>query len=370
MFPMNSQNASIIRFSITAIAIAALTACGGGGDSTSDATNPNPEVPKEPTAAFSEIPLVTSTLSDTYLPDTFEKKAIDYVNEIRTQCGFGKVAQNTKLDQAATGHAKYVAARLPVWTTHNQNDKTSTWYTGETPEIRMTNAGYKGAYQSEGMVAGSGSIDATDLAKFGVDGLLNAPFHAVDFLSPRQEIGFGIQWPGKFGSSNEASYFGFVADYGTPTNSMGRPILQQFPSNEVLSYPCNGIAGIDPMFRGEDPNPLPDRDWSVGHPIMFAARKGSEMNLNVTMTNASNGQVIKLMAPRYSANEIYPGTNQKFATAAIMEWAFIFPDAPLDYGTTYQVKINGTLSGVAFPEKAFSFSTRPAFSVPAPVKWQ
>jgi uncharacterized protein YkwD len=368
---MNSQNASIIRFSITAIAIAALTACGGGGDS--DATNPNPGAPTEPTAAFAEIPLVTSTLSDTYLPDTFEKKAVDYINDIRTQCGFGKVAQNTKLDQSATGHAKYIAAHLPVWTTHNQNDKTSTWYTGETPDIRMVNAGYKGAYTSEGLVAGGASFNEINLAKLGIDGLLSAPFHAVNLLSPRQEIGFGIQWPEKFGSSNNREYFGFVANYGTPTNSMGRPVLQQFPSNEVLSYPCNGTTGIFPMFLGEDPNPLPGRDLSVfpvGHPIMFAARKGSVMNLNVTMTNASNGQVIKLMAPRYSTNEIYPGTNQKFATAAIMEWAFIFPDAPLEYGTTYQVKINGTLSGVAFPEKAFSFSTRPAFSAPAPVKWK
>jgi uncharacterized protein YkwD len=367
---MNRQITSRFRFTITAIAFATLTAC-GGGDSTSNTSNLNQGTPATSTApTFLEIPLVTSTMSDTYLANTFEKKAIDYVNNIRTQCGFGKVAQNTKLDQAATGHAKYVAARLPAWTGHNQYDKTSTWYTGETPEVRIENTGYKGTNTSEGLVAGGANFDEINLAKFGIDGLLNAPFHAVNLLSPRQEIGFGVQWPGKIGSSNFASYFGFVSNYGTPTNSVGIPVLQKYPDSEVLSYPCNGIQDIDPMFRGEDPNPLPDRDWSVGHPIMFFARKGSEMNLKVTMTNASNSQVIKLMAPRYSANELYPGTNQKFSTAELMEWAFIFPDAPLNYGTTYQVKINGTLNGIVLSEKVFTFSTRPEFTVPPPVKWQ
>jgi uncharacterized protein YkwD len=54
------------------------------------------------------VPIVTTIPAATYAAGSQEKAAFDYLNNARASCGFGKLAQDTKLDLSTRNHATYM----------------------------------------------------------------------------------------------------------------------------------------------------------------------------------------------------------------------------------------------------------------------
>ena len=83
---------------------AALAACGGGGGTTPTTTPTAPTTP----APIATNPIVTSVPVSTYAAGSDERIAYDYLNAERQKCGFGLLAQDTRLDASAAAHVSYL----------------------------------------------------------------------------------------------------------------------------------------------------------------------------------------------------------------------------------------------------------------------
>ena len=109
----------INKLSTLALALT-LAACGGGGGGSP--TTPTPSNPTSYTVACpngttaislvsptdtsvcpvpTSVPIVTSVPAATYAAGSQEKAAYDYLNNARSTCGFGLLAQSAQLDTAA-----------------------------------------------------------------------------------------------------------------------------------------------------------------------------------------------------------------------------------------------------------------------------
>ena len=80
---------------------AALAACGGGGGGTTTTATPTTPVP------VANGTIVTSVPVATYAAGSDERIAYDYLNAERQKCGFGLLAQDTRLDASAAAHVSY-----------------------------------------------------------------------------------------------------------------------------------------------------------------------------------------------------------------------------------------------------------------------
>lgn len=132
---------------------------------------------------------------------------------------------------------------------------------------------------------------------------------------------------------------------------MSRPVQLQ-NSNEVLTYPCQGVTDTDYEVRAESPNPVPARDLSlqpIGQPVLIQALRGRVLVISSVTFTGPLGSVALLptMTSSNDPNSIL-ASNQ----------AMVMPSAPLSANSTYTVAASGTQGGVAF-SKSFSFTTRP-----------
>jgi uncharacterized protein YkwD len=143
-------NQKSILAALFAVAALSLAACGGGGASsttpsatlyTAQCTNGQgtrvSTVSQADAAAqcFGDTgvyasTIVTSVPADTYNATTQaeEKAAFALLNQERSSCGFGKLAQNAQLDTAAQGHADWLL----------KNNYTGHYQVAGTPGIRSS----------------------------------------------------------------------------------------------------------------------------------------------------------------------------------------------------------------------------------------
>ena len=154
-------------------------------------------------------------------------------------------------------------------------------------------------------------------------------------------------------SISDMSYF--VADGGLKTGVE----LQLLGSDDVVTYPCNGVTGVNFQLRNETPNPVPGRNLStnpIGTPILIKVRDGNALNVtNAAMINVATGAPVVLRAPIGAANDPNRTGGNGFGYFKPSE-AYVAPDAALMPGTTYQVTIVGTNNGAAF-SRTFNFTT-------------
>jgi uncharacterized protein YkwD len=119
-------------FSVTAL----VAAC-GGGDSRSTTPLPIPAGPE-----VKAVDMVTSVPPPTYTGE--DLIFFNLLNVERAQCGFGLLAQNSKLDAAAFAHSAYGA--LNNFFNHNEIS-TNPGYTGGDHIMRINAAGYPSCQQ-------------------------------------------------------------------------------------------------------------------------------------------------------------------------------------------------------------------------------
>ncbi len=316
-------------FSVTAL----VAACGGGGDSRSSTPLPIPPGPE-----VKAVDMVTSVPAPTYKGE--DLAFFNKLNAERAHCGFGLLAQNSKLDAAAFAHSTYGA--LNNFFNHNEIS-TNPGYTGGDHIMRINAAGYPvtDKTSTEALNGGGGVIS--------VRSLLVAPYHMASLLGPYRDIGVSFV-------TNPVNNIPLLTtNYAFPS-ALGPQLLS---TSEVLTYPCMGSNGVGRELNGETPNPVPGRDLSVnpiGTPILVMVRVGNTLTIDSAMVvNAATGAPVTMRTPVTVKNDPYLKI-LPYASYFSSNEGYVAPENSLEPNTTYQATVTGTNNKVAFT-RTFTFKT-------------
>lgn len=332
------------------IALASLTACGGGGSGTTAATVAAPVAVSVPTApAISSIVLTAPSL--TYPAASEELQALTFLNSERSRCGFGVLAQNVQLDNAARAHADYQIRNNLL---SHLEDKAAfpLGFTGVYPEERVAFQGYMdGGLTADEQVRTGGLSAKIGRGVADTKALLNAPYHMKDLLSGFRDAGVAIRSDTDTAAAAPAVITLFNLTYKA-TNGM-----QLLGGSAINTYPCEGSTGVDRQLSNESPNPVIGRNLStnpLGTSVYVQVRDGQTLVIsNATMTKVSTGAAVTVRPAVGGSNDPYaPCTRGCYKS----HQAYIAADTPLDANTAYRVTIDGTNNGAVF-NKAFTFVT-------------
>jgi uncharacterized protein YkwD len=344
---------------LTATALVALlSACGGGGGGSAPVMAPAmqpvvmpPVVPGPPPPAGSPTSsLVTSVAAPTYSTtlEAEERDAFHQLNNERGRCGFGLLAQSAALDTSAKGHARWQLLNNVIG--HFQVAGTP-GFTGVGPLERALAAGYVAPGDAvsvyDDIVTISGTRVKTGFGVAGVQGLLNAPYHAFSLLSTAREIGISVRNDTDVASTQGARV---LAQFALGNKQPPGP--QVLGVGDVQTYPCQGSTGVDRQLENESPNPVPGRDLAsspLGTSVMIVVRQGQTLQITqASMVNQATQAAVTLRPATTAAND----PNQHLGAHQV----FISADAPLLPNTAYQVTLNGRNNGVAF-SRLLTFTT-------------
>jgi uncharacterized protein YkwD len=317
--------------SLTALA---LVGCGGGGSDKS-------RIPAENNDAF----LVSSVPVPKYAGQAL--KAFEVLNAERARCGFGLLAQNSRIDIAADGHSEWMLKNsLQV---HDQIPGTVA-FTGTTIADRLRVTGYPSA-RTWGEVI-SPIDDWTKNAEAGVRLLFNAPYHGLGMLRGYREVGIGFRTSRDVDLPSDYLYGKLTINLATSMADAS----QSAGNNVVRSYPCEGTSGVLHLLWGESPSPVPDRDLfahPIGTTVLIAGDINKKLTINSAHMTGPGGVAVALRPAVTESND--PNSAPGRAYLASHE-AFISTDAPLATNTSYQVSISGTNGAMPF-SRSFSFRT-------------
>ncbi|MCW5258308.1 CAP domain-containing protein [Verminephrobacter aporrectodeae subsp. tuberculatae] len=299
----------------TLVAGVALTACGGawgdGGDMLA------------PTAST----IVTSVPAATYVANSSEALAYETLNAERLQCGFGLLAQDIRLDQAAIGHLNYLAKNNVIG--HFQKPGNA-GFTGAELGDRAAAAGYDRKQVGETL----STVPFTEDADYAVRLILSAPYHALVALYGLRDV--GLSW-----GSTAVGIRTLEVVFGLPEN------IAWQDAGKVLTYPCEGSAGVLAARGTEVPTPFPAEANAVwGQPILVNG--AGDLRVAAASITGPGGSV---------AIKAFYGDGQ---TTDPNAWckaglACIIPVA-LATNTTYTATVSGTNAGAEF-RSTFSFRT-------------
>ncbi len=350
-----------MRVSLAALCAAvALAACGGGGGDSAPAASPAPAAstptpapvatptpaapspvatptaapaptiaPPAPVAspapAAASTAIVTSVPAASYAAGSQEAAAYALINQERSRCGFGQLAQNLALDKAALAHANYLLVNNVFG---HEEIESNAGFTGVRSWDRAIAAGY-GSNQISEVIAGGTTALASAI------GLFDAPYHALILLGGSRDIGLG--W-----TKNPAKTYGnLVVDLGLGAQQQAQLLTA------VATYPCEGTAGVNPVSPGESPSPFPgNSNQSWGQPVLvFGA---SDLRVQSASITGPQGAVA-LRAVYGDGQTVDPNSYCRAGKACIIPVA-------LSANTSYSVSITGTDRGAAF-SRAFTFRT-------------
>lgn len=317
-----------------------LTACGGGGGSSSTPA-PAPSPAPSPSTA-----LQTSVPAPTYAAGSAELAAFTVLNAQRERCGFGLLAQNAALDQAAKGQTNYQVQRMLEGTIggHDQTQGLS-GFTATTPSARVALAGYSAALVTEGLVwlPPGQPLDVTGEAQ--IRRLMASVYHQRSLLQVYRDAGFSMAFADQ--APAVTRFHVMTVNLAYPSGAAG-----QQPSSTV-TYPCDGVTGVAPSMPAESPDPFARLGFTsgvgagVGHPIYVRTPEGTTVRLtSATVMAGAKSLPISLF---HQADD----PNDRLAKNE----AFVIPREAMAVSTTYSVNLAGTADGVAF-SRSFSFSTR------------
>lgn len=361
--PMTFSTQRVLHLSLPSFALAMLAACGGGGsDSGSSDTSGSTVGGTQPDNSVALVTTVPASTYDTVLTGVFE-----FINTQRSQCAFGKLAQNSKLDAAALAHAHYLDQNLDADPHTELLGRAG--YSGASPTDRAMAAGYTTTglevYEdvpqlmgmrtaSDPMTTRSATV-AMDLTRT----LTSAPFHAYGFFGPYVDIGMayvvgesaasGLGTDGLFQGTHTLDI-----EFGVGPHYNGQ---QPVAGTGVRTFPCEGSTNVAPALYGEwlpTGELTPGRALNthpVGSPIMVFSEVDKALTLtHATVTHVATGQDVAIYALRTKANDPNASMyrNEGFG--------YILPDQPLAADAQYRVTLDGSEGGKAFT-KSFTFTT-------------
>ncbi|MCW5221990.1 CAP domain-containing protein [Verminephrobacter aporrectodeae subsp. tuberculatae] len=292
-----------------------LTACGGAWGDGGDTLTP----------AASTI--VTRVPAATYAANSSEALVYETLNAERLQCGFGLLAQNARLDQAAIAHLNYLAQNNAVG--HFQEPGKAR-FTGVYLDDRVAASGYDREQVGETV----STVPPTENAEYAVRFILSAPYHALVALHGLRDIGLALG-PSTVGTQTLEMVFGLAKD----------SVHQD--AGKVLTYPCEGSAGVFAARGAEVPTPFPaEADAIWGQPILV--KGASDLRVAAASITGPGGPVV-IKALYGDGQATDPNV---WCTAGA---ACVIP-AALRANTTYTATVSGTNAGAGFTS-TFRFRT-------------
>lgn len=342
------------KLSIVAATLSVLlTACGGGGSSdantapvtppTTPVTPPDPVTPTTPVVPPGD--LQTTVPPATYQASSAEMTFFTALNDFRARVGFGLLAQNSQLDQAARNHINYILTNSdinlstidpvtgrPMFHIEQQG---RAGFTGVQEADRAKAAGYSGAYVGESGAYGVGEGGARAF-----NDLASAIYHRQGLMFQEQrDIGIAIGNDPLQTTIIELGY-------------MSKP--QSNASNFFGVYPADKQEGIRLASYPELPNPYPELTTyeavlsGTGYPINVVSKSFTTL-ATTTFTVTEQGQVNPLPA-RLLTKDTDPN---KLIQSNV---AFLVARAAFKPNTTYMARFVGSVDGVAIT-KLWSFTT-------------
>lgn len=332
---------------VAALLAGVLAACGGGDSSSGAAAAPGGSS-QVGTSATPGSGLSTAAPTPSYASGTEEFAAFEFLNAERGRCGFGVLAQNTKLDAAARAHADYQLVN-DLFSHVEDAAAHPAGFTGATVVDRYAFQQYTNLGGAVDEISGiTGRADKTGFGIGGMRNLLNAPYHLQGLMSGMRESGVAVRSSLDTGTATPRVLLQWNGAY---TQDAGPQLLR---ADDVLTYPCDGAIGVERQLTNESPEPVPGRDLGaspLGTSVYVATRTGNALTLaSAAMTNTRTGAAVALRPAVTAANDPQRayGRNE----------AYVAADAPLDANTGYQVTVSGTNNGAAFT-RTFTFTTGP-----------
>ena len=353
-------------FKLSAMAlVVALAACGGGGGGGGDdegssggnsgggTVNP-PTIPDTPDAS-TESALVTTVPAPSYAASSPEAAAFARLNAERAHCGFGKVAQSTKIDAAARDATAYWQARAAESVdaanayTHIQ-DSGKSGFTGVTPADRVAFRGYQFANAGESHstiaipLSANTAEKAVEVADANTRGLLTTVYHLRAMVAGWKAVGIAhgqAQFPDTMGGyANHRTTFDFAVPFGQ----------QPQGKDGLRTYPCQGTTTAYNEFvpASESPNPAPALgNASLGTPIFVNSPIGTTLTVSSGLVREKGAVSVISLLQINAANDVQKrlGAND----------VFLIPMRKLTAGTEHEVSVEGTIDGVAFT-RTFTFT--------------
>ncbi len=356
---MRTQWHNLLKAAALGASCAALFACGGGGGGTTPtattvtftstcAGGATKTSTVSQADADSQCPTPSSIVgavpASSYTAGSEELAGYSLINAERGRCGFGLLAQNTQLDASAKNSADWL--QVNHYSGHVQAAGTP-GFTGVTSRDRNSSAGYNSALYGEVLTDAVGSNTKAGSGELSVRYLLVAPYHMSTLLGDFRDVGVSIR-----NATDSGSTFGprVISMYELGSQDSVGPQLAD--SSAVMTYPCDGSAGVRRALTGEDPNPVPGRDLSaspLGTSLYIAVRKGNALVISSAALIKVAGGVPVTLRPVITWNNDPHGEYRSHE-------AYVAADAPLDPSTAYQATITGTNNGVAF-SRTFTFTT-------------
>ncbi|MGJ7492339.1 hypothetical protein [Variovorax sp. ZT4R33] len=335
-----------------------LAACGGGGGdggsgATSSATG---------SASTSQAPNQTAVDAADELPASAyaaasgDRAAWTLLQQARTQCGFGNLEQNTRLDAASRTHGQYLLAESRDGTFaigHEEANVNNPHFTGRMASDRALYASY-GAHVTELLTASietyvsTGAIAQPTAAQRGardMRSLLNSVAHLSGAMSSARVGGLAAVSASTTTTADGRETLVVNHRLGVLLGQQER--AQLLGAGKVASYPCAGSVDIDYAFAPatEEPNPFPevtDRTVQFGPPIYLRADEGADLRVTAFALKDSSG------AAQPVRTDAVPRRGHEF---------FMVPKNKLAPGARYTVELEGAANGAAF-RQTFDFRTR------------
>ncbi|MGA7595225.1 MAG: hypothetical protein WCA64_08510 [Gallionella sp.] len=354
---MTSRIRTICALAPTFMLAAALASCGGGGGGT-NAT---------PTPALTYQGTVTSVLAVTYTAEDLsisDEITAASSPSIRLDAGAGLLAQNPKLDTAASSHAAFLVdnnlqSNAIYLTTsfggilggHYEDNNTAnasnqTNYTGASPQARATAAGYSGTV-TELMTFGAADGAAC------VASLEDSVYHSIALVSPFIDMGIG------FNAGGGGSVCAIVM--GVKSTSLG-----QLPAAGPVVYPYDGQADVLPTFYNQAEVPTPPVTTSpAGHPVVvslytLATPTLSGSNIVIDNFSITPQSGVSALAQVLTKSGVTSGSGGPTLTPdsniPAAGFVVLVPTSPLTPGTIYDISFSAKVKGQTV-SKSWSFTT-------------
>lgn len=343
---------------LTVILAVNLVACGGGGTAT-----PNDNMTAKAAILTVVAPTQPVTVpASTYPANSVEHGAWTILQQGRMLCGFGKLTQNTNLDQAALNHSRYLnSISLASGTSvlsHQETVTTDPFYKGLDPWNRTLASGQVyGDQVAEILEATVWDYDSTNPPVFptleqrganSMRSLMNTVYHLIGAMYYGADVGMGadIQDVPISGTSRREEYrFGTLNGFQNSGLLLGPRVL--------ATYPCGGSANIPTAFNpaNESPNPFPDitnPNTTVGPPIYLKVDAGQALTLTSNSVSSAGVSVPTVVLTHRNDPQHEIGVNE----------AFVVPTVALQPNTSYQIALAGQIDGVAF-SRNFTMTTEP-----------
>ena len=319
--------------------LALLTACGGGGSSSSVSTSGGSTSPGSTGSGTATVPAGTTMQTSNYADASAKAAVFAAINGYRAQCGFPAFKQNTILDQAAQSHSDYMIANGNVVTDSEVQGKTG--FTGVTGQDRANALGWPSTIPvgaaDTGATYANATLTQTQYGQSMVDAWSSGIYHQVVIASTANLLGVGV---------SQTSFNGFPELLGGVELGYDGATPSVTTTNGPLTFPCQGVTGVPYMGVNEAPA-APGTSGSWGTPVTVTGNVNDKVSLTSATMTPAGGATITL--------NILNSTDDSNKLIGPYE-AVAFPSAALQPATTYTVNLTGTYNGAPF-SRTFTFTT-------------